>query len=244
MSLLYDTPTQTLKGLAGHKTGNWFQDTYTDMVSGGITRGEDGSIQRSGLAWLLQGAEQPGSAESLLSTREQAGTNKAIQQMVAQSGLTDTQILEASGGRKLTTLEGARSAIIRAAEKKANTPSEETLYNRNRQTKIDELNANNTRLAQEQQVWREKTEAQRAQREWEGRQDNMRLQLAEMAATREAGERSDIRAIEASLEQAHLDNARLLQVEENRRLDRKEKAMMAMISGGTDALAAAFGLIM
>ena len=76
------------------------------------------------------------------------------------------------------------------------------------------------------------------------RKDGLTLQLAEMAATRESGERADIRAIEASLEKAHLDNARLLEVEENRRLDRKEKAMMAMISGGTDALAAAFGVIM
>ena len=243
MSLLYDTPTQTLKGLAGHKTGNWLQDTYTDIVSGGISRGEDGSIQRSGLAWLLQGAEQPGAAESLLSTREQAGTNKAIQQMVAQSGLTDTEILQASGGRKLTTLEGARSAILRAANTKAEKPSEETLYNRSRQSRIDELNATNTRLAQEQQVWREKTEAQRAQREWQGQQDNIRLKLAEMAATREAGERSDVRAIEADLQKAQLDNARLLQVEENRRIDRKEKAMMALIGAGQDALGLAFGLI-
>lgn len=76
------------------------------------------------------------------------------------------------------------------------------------------------------------------------KKDGLTLQLAELAAAREAGERSDIRGIEAGLEKAHLDNARLLQVEENRRLDRKEKAMMAMISGGTDALSAAFGLIM
>ena len=244
MSLLYDTPTSTLQGLAGHKTGNWFQDTYTDMVSGGITRGEDGSIQRSGMAWLLQGAEQNGSAESLLSTREQAGTNKAIQEMVLGSGLTDTEILEASGGRKLTTIEGARSAILRAKDTKAQKPSEETIYNRTRQKGIDEINANNSRLAQQQQIWREKTDAARATREWQGQQDNIRLKLAEMAASREAGERSDIRGIEAGLEKAHLENARLLQVEENRRLDRKEKAMMAMISGGTDALSAAFGLIM
>ena len=243
MSLLYDTPSSTLKGLKDHKTGNWFQDTYTDIVSGGITRGADGGIQRSGLAWWLQGAEQDGAAEDILSTREQAGTNSAIQEMVLKSGLTDTDILAASGGNKLTTLEGARSAIIRAQEKKDKELTPQEKFNQNRLTKADKLNAQTLQLQQQQQVWREKNAAQTALREWEGRQDNMRLQLAEMAATREAGERSDVRSIEASLEKAHLDNARLLQVEENRRLDRKEKAMMALLGAGSDALGGIFSMI-
>ena len=40
MSSLYQTPTQVATNLADRtKTGNWFQDTFTDMVSDGLSIG-------------------------------------------------------------------------------------------------------------------------------------------------------------------------------------------------------------
>lgn len=101
----------------------------------------------------------------------------------------------------------------------------------------------NAREEERNRYWTDRADRREQQiREWEGKQDNIKLNLASAADTRASNERIELARIEGSLDQARLENARLLQAEENRRLDRKDKAMMSLIGAGQNALGLAFGL--
>ena len=56
----------------------------------------------------------------------------------------------------------------------------------------------------------------------ETKQDSLRLQIAEMAAQRASNERIELQSLENNLALAQLENARLVQQDENRRADRKK----------------------
>ena len=102
MSDLYTRPDEARKNLANStKTGNFFQDTFTDAVSDGITLGPDGSVKREGLAWWMQGFT-PG-ARSIAEQKRGIQESQKIDTAVQNSGLTDDQLRTASGGKKLTS---------------------------------------------------------------------------------------------------------------------------------------------
>jgi len=109
MSELYQTPSERAAALRkSTKTGNWVQDSFTDMVSSGISLNEDGSVDRKGAAWWLQGFT-PG-AESIAVQKQGLADSRIIEQRVQESGLTPEQIRAASGGKKLT--KGNSSGIL------------------------------------------------------------------------------------------------------------------------------------
>lgn len=243
MSVVYDSPRETLKQLQGHKTGNYLEDLFTDIVSGGISRNPDGSIDRSGLAWALQWREKPGAAEAILSTKEQAAVNSAIQDLVSRHDFSSSELLAANGGKKFKTLEEARSGIIKARQKRQNTPSEKERYTRRRQANLDELAASRLAWEQETQKWREQTALEDRRTARQDKKDNLALRIAEMAAQRESNERLELRGMENDLSKAQLENARLIQAENNARADRKEKAMMTLLGAGLDGLNAAMGMV-
>jgi hypothetical protein len=102
MSDLYLTPAERAKQLRDStRTGNWFQDTFTDIVTPGITKKEDGSISREGAAWWLQGLT-PG-ADSIADQKQELDESRVIHREVQNSQLTPAQIKAASGGQKLTS---------------------------------------------------------------------------------------------------------------------------------------------
>ena len=114
MSELYQTPAERAKALReSTKTGNWLQDSFTDMVSSGISLNEDGSVDRKGAAWWLQGFT-PG-AESIAEQKQGLADSRIIDQRVQDSGLTPEQINAASGGKKLT--KGNSAGIIASAQR-------------------------------------------------------------------------------------------------------------------------------
>ena len=102
MSELYQTPSERAKALReGTRTGNFFQDMFTDYVSDGISLNEDGSLRREGAAWWLQGLT-PG-ATQIAEQKKGIEDSRIIDARVQQSGLTPEQIKKAAGGRTLTT---------------------------------------------------------------------------------------------------------------------------------------------
>ena len=101
MSSLYETPAERAQRLSkSTSTGNFFQDTFTDAVSGGISLGEDGKVKREGLAWWMQGLT-PG-ARSIAEQKKGLDNSRVIERQVQASGLTDAQLKEELGGSKLT----------------------------------------------------------------------------------------------------------------------------------------------
>ena len=121
MSSLYETPAERSRRLASTtQTGNWFQDTFTDAVSGGITLGEDGRVKREGLAWWMQGLT-PG-AQSIAEQKEGLDNSRIIQRQVQDSGLTESQIREQLGDGKLT-VGNVSGTIAEAQRTRAEKPT-------------------------------------------------------------------------------------------------------------------------
>jgi hypothetical protein len=102
MSDLYTTPAEARSNLRkSTKTGNYFQDSFTDSVSSGISLDDDGSVKREGLAWWMQGLT-PG-AQSIAEQKKGIEDSRKIDAAVQASQLTDEQLRKASGGKKLTS---------------------------------------------------------------------------------------------------------------------------------------------
>ena len=101
MSSLYETPSEKAKRLSkSTSTGNFFQDSWTDYVSSGITLGEDGNVKREGAAWWFQGLT-PG-ARSIAEQKQGLTESRTIDRLVQGSGLTEDELKKASGSTKLT----------------------------------------------------------------------------------------------------------------------------------------------
>ncbi len=86
-----------LKG-AGGGGQNW----YTDRVKGGISRDEDGNIQREGVAWWLQGLEKEGFAETAADRKKDITKAQNLEAAIDNSGLTLDEIQRTAEGRPIT----------------------------------------------------------------------------------------------------------------------------------------------
>ena len=121
MSELYQTPAERARALReSTRTGNVFQDSWTDMVSSGITLGEDGSVKRDGAAWWFQGLT-PG-ASSIAEQKKGLKDSRAIQKAVQDSGLTESQIRSQLGDGKLT-VGNVSGTIAEAQRARAEKPT-------------------------------------------------------------------------------------------------------------------------
>ena len=121
MSSLYQTPAEKAKALReSTKTGNFFQDSWTDMVSSGISLGEDGSVKRDGAAWWFQGLT-PG-ADSIAEQKQGLDRARTVHRQVENSGLTTAQIREQLGDGKLTSSNVA-GTIAEAQRTRAEKPN-------------------------------------------------------------------------------------------------------------------------
>ena len=223
MSDLYTTPSQAQRDLReSTKTGNWFQDTFTDWVSDGISLNEDGSIDREGAAWWLQGLT-PG-AQSIAEQKKGIEDARTIHSAVQNSQLTDAQIKAASGGKGLTTgnvrgiiAEGQRNVADRI------TPSQQKSFDQ----QDAQIAATNKRL-----------------------DNNLRIQLQSSKRYLQSSGRSsaDIDNKELAimqLEQQKLRDRRADERwnEQQERLDRKDRRMaISSIAAGLASLGAAFAI--
>ena len=97
---------------------------------------------------------------------------------------------------------------------------------------------------EENRYWRDREDARDLKvSAQEAKQEGLRLQIAEMASQRQSNERVELQGLENNLALAQLENARLVAADENRRADRKEKAMMTLLGAGLDGLGAAMGMV-
>ena len=121
MSPLYETPAERAKALReSTRTGNFFQDTFTDAVSQGISLGEDGQVKRSGLAWWAQ-ALTPG-AESIAEQKHGLAESRGLKSLIQSSGLTEGQIKDQLGGGNLT-IDNAPGTIAEAQRARREKPT-------------------------------------------------------------------------------------------------------------------------
>lgn len=218
MSTLYTDPKNLKKELGRNKTGNWFQDTFTDYVSSGLSVGDDGQVKREGAAWWLQGLT-PG-AEGIARKKDEIAEATAVRNAIISSGLDDETIKNIAGGRKLTT--DNVTGILNKAAREYQTPTQK----RESEVRIRQ-GESSINLAEQQQgfnqkqlEWQQQQAAENARNRWQDRQDQRR----EQALTRELNAQNNQM-------QMQLEYARLAQSDRQKARDRKDQAIMALIQG-------------
>ena len=221
MSDLYTTEKEARANLSNStRTGNFFQDAFTDTVSEGISLDSAGNLKREGLAWWLQGLT-PG-ARSIAEQKEGIKDGAIIDKAVGNSQLTDGQIREQLNGGKLTS-QNVRGTIAEAQRTRAEKPTPVQQATLDRGVKADE------RAVTAQQ---ETTAA---------RKDTNALLIAQMAQSdkNRLADRADAR-------DARADDL-MFRRETMERADRKEERnrrrdSIAALTSGLAALGAAFAL--
>ena len=144
MPSLYQTPAEALKALTERtKTGNFFQDTFTDAVSSGISLGEDGTVKREGLAWWMQGLT-PGS-DSIAEQKKGIQDSRVIDRQVQESGLTTEQIRKQVGDGGKLTVGNVAGTIAEGRRTRAEKPTPL------QQAQVDDQKSTQTRLARGQE---------------------------------------------------------------------------------------------
>jgi hypothetical protein len=232
MSDLYTRPDEARRRLAeSTDTGNFFQDTFTDAVSDGISLGADGKVKREGLAWWMQGFT-PG-ARSIAEQKKGIQNSETIDRAVQNSGLTDAQLRKAAGGGKLTTgnvrgtvAEGRRQVGERI------TPLQQSGIDRGKNT--------DSRLLEGQREGNEITR--------EGMKDARNASANQMELARMEAEQRNNQFL---LTQADNKDQRAMELQMRRedmdRLDRRDernrrKDSIAALTAGLASLGAAFAL--
>ena len=221
MSDLYTRPDEARRRLAeSTDTGNFFQDTFTDAVSDGISLGADGKVKREGLAWWMQGFT-PG-ARSIAEQKKGIQDSEIIDRAVQNSGLTDAQLREAAGGGKLTS-GNVRGTIAEGQRTRAEKP-----------TPLQTEQIESGRRAEGRQItaMEETTNA---------RKDTNALLIAQMAS-----DNKNRLADRAEAREARADD-RMMQLEMYERADRKaeknrrRESIQALVAG-LSSLGAAFAV--
>tara|TARA_R100000951_G_scaffold116741_1_gene130320 strand:- start:1333 stop:2052 length:720 start_codon:yes stop_codon:yes gene_type:complete len=239
MSSLYETPAERAKRLSGStKTGNFFQDSWTDMVSSGISLGEDGELKRDGAAWWFQ-ALTPG-AKSIAEQKKGLENSKIIEREVQSSGLTKEQIREQLGDGKLT-VGNVSGTIAEGRRTRAEKPTP------TQQAQIDDVKAGRT---QQTAAMNANTAIQRATLDVTRENNKNQMTLAanqmEMARLDNKFDRetaSADRALTLQLGQmnADLQDKRLAYDRETRSMDKRDR-MIAQLMSGLGSLGGAFSL--
>ena len=88
---------ERLKGPDGGGA-NW----YTDRIKGGVTRDEDGNVQRSGAAWWLQGLEKEGFGETAADRNKELRDAKIVQEYISTNRIDLDELKKTAKGRKIT----------------------------------------------------------------------------------------------------------------------------------------------
>ena len=131
MSDLYTSSSDARRETTGiGKTGNFWEDWYTDRVRDGIKFNQDTQeYDKKGMAFWggLLGRNNDDAIRQIEEGKDAVRDSTKIEQTLSQyPGVTDEQILEASGGKKLTgsNVKGVVSEAVRTRGEKL-TPAQE-----------------------------------------------------------------------------------------------------------------------
>lgn len=218
MSNLYQDPRELEKQLGRNKTGNWFQDTFTDWVTPGLSIGNDGRVKREGAAWWLQGLT-PG-AENIAKTKRELDDAKQISRVISKSGLTDKDIKPYTNGQPITTSNVERIVATAGREYQPQSVRDEIAQ----RTKVSDAQIKNLEGQLELAT---QTAADNASNQ------RLALQLDERKDIRNQENLAQQRLLTAQSNQMQMgfEYARLAQQERYRREDREEKAFLRILSG-------------
>ena len=227
MSDLYTTSAEARRETVGiGKTGNFWQDWYTDRVRDGVNYNEDtGEYDKTGLAFYgdLLGTNNQDAITQIEEGKDKVRDSKKIESTLDKfPGITEQQLSKASGGKKLTgsTVKGVAAEAVRKRGEQLTPLQEEQVASGKR-------SEDRAISAQE-----ETTNA---------RKDTNSLLVAQMAQSdkNRLADRADAR-------EARADD-RMMQLEMYERADRKEEknrrreSIQALVSG-LSSLGAAFAV--
>lgn len=214
MNSWYENPKKLREELGRHKTDNFVQDLFTDWVSSGLSIGDDGKVKREGAAFWLQGFT-PG-AEKIAQKKEEIKEADAIKLEVDASGLDPKYIEEFLDGRQLTAANAR--ALLGEARRNYQTPTQKAQERRTEETHQNYIKNQNDQLT----LQRESMQNDNEWRKW---------QAAENSANRAADR---LATVETNRMNLQLQYAQMAQTERMRAQDRKDKAIMTLISGLTN----------
>jgi|9_EtaG_2_1085328.scaffolds.fasta_scaffold39097_2 hypothetical protein len=200
-----------LKGPSGGGA-NW----YTDRVKGGISRDEDGNIQRSGLAWWLQGLEEEGFAKTAADRNKAISSAQTVEEAIASSDVDLDELQKTAKGKKITA-KNVGNLIATTNRNVRNTP------NAFQQAQIDQLQDQTSLAEAELQAVREQNANTLALARLD-RADNMEARAADLEFRRD---------------QMMLEDQRYNERLEREFQLRRKESMMAMMQG-LASLGAAF----
>ncbi len=140
MSDLYTSPSEARQETAGiGKTGNFWQDWYTDRVRDGIKlNDETGEYDKTGLAFYgdLFGLNNQDAIRQIEEGKGKVRDSTKIESTLDKfPGLTDEQLLEASGGKGLTAgnVKGVAAEAARTRGEKITPIQQEQIDSGKRQ---------------------------------------------------------------------------------------------------------------
>ena len=243
MSSLYETPSEKAARLAkSTSTGNFFQDSWTDFVSSGITLGEDGQVKRDGAAWWFQGLT-PG-ARSIAEQKQGLTESRTIDRLVQGSGLTEAELKKAAGGTELTASN--TSGIISKATRDINltpTPVQQATIDRSKridQEGVDARKATNAislATLKSNDAYRMFESGERANERAFNRKENDLNRKQE----RELADSQNSLQMQMAIMQNDLADKRMDYDRETARMDKRSQAIAQLMSG-IGALGGAFAL--
>ena len=233
MPSLYETPKERAIRLSNSTTtGNFFQDTFTDAVSSGISLGRDGKVKREGLAWWMQGLT-PG-AKSIAEQKSGIEDSEIIDRQVQASGLTTQQIRKGVGPDGKLTVGNVAGTI--AEQRRARAEQLSPLQ----QSQVDDQKSTQTRLATGQE--NANTIAQNTldlTRETSNNQ--MELSRLDNKFDRETASADRNLTLQIAQMDSRLEDKRLAYDRETRTMDKRDK-MIAQLMSSIGTLGGAFAL--
>jgi hypothetical protein len=242
MSSLYRTEDEIKKEFdkrfKGENGGgkNW----YTDTKRKGISRDEDGNIQRDGLAWWMQWGESDGFAESAATRNADVEEAKGIKRAVRTSGLTEEQIRKQLGDGKLTA-DNVSGTITQAQQTRAEkpTPVQAAVIERGEKADARAVTAqeDSTAVARETlSVTRENNENQMTLAA-----NQMELARLDNKFDRETASADRNLTLQIAQMDSQLADKRLAYDRETRSMDKRDR-MIAQLMSGLGSLGGAFTL--
>lgn len=216
---------------------NW----YTDTIRKGISRDDDGNIQRDGLAWWVQPfGETEGFVEAAADRNQGIKDARGIKNEIQRSGLTEEQINKQLGGGKLT-VDNVSGTIAEAQRTRAEKPTpiqaaeiEDVKAGRAAQTKAQE--SANTIAQGNLELSR-----QTAANEMTLATNQMELARLDNKFDRETASADRNLTLQIAQMDADLADRRLAYDRETRSMDKRDK-MIAQLMAGLGSLGGAFAL--
>jgi len=234
MSDLYTTPSEARRQTTGiGKTGNFWEDWYTDRVRDGVKFNENTQeYDKTGMAFWggLLGRNNEDAITKIEEGKDKVRDSTKIERTLDKyPGVTDEQLLEASGGKKITgsNVKGVVSEAVRTRGEKPTALQSATITR----------GVNADRLAQQghaETISQNQIVNKRMDYQWE---------VAQMNDRRDRAERLDDKAEDRRDRLDLLDRQDHRYAQEMQRYDkRRQTETIQGLVGGLASLGAAFAM--